>query len=69
MNIPGSSSETTRKDAEQLLERGEMRAARELIEKKLRADGNRAELLPTLADVEFADDNEVFPARTSLAQA
>ncbi len=68
MNIPGSSSETTRKDAEQLLEQGEMRAARELIEKKLHADGNRAELLSTLADVEFADDN-VMAGRKRLAQA
>jgi len=76
MNIPGSSSETTpkdssettRKDAEQLLEQGEMRAARELIEKKLHADGNRAELLSTLADVEFADGN-VMAGRKRLAQA
>lgn len=68
MNIPGSSSETTLKDVEQLLEQGDRRAARELIEKELRADGNRAELLATLADVEFADGN-VLAGRKRLTEA
>ena len=69
MNIPGSSSsKTTLKDAEQLLEQGEMRAARELIENKLDADGNSADLLATLADVEFADGN-VIAGRNRLADA
>ena len=68
MNTSGSSSKTTPKDVEQLLEQGEMRAARELIEKELCADGNRAERLATLADVEFADGN-VMAGRNRLAEA
>jgi hypothetical protein len=68
MNIPGSSIETTLQDVEQLLEQGNMRAARELIENELRADGNHADLLPTLADVEFADGN-VMAGRNTLAEA
>jgi len=68
MNIPGSTSETTQKDAKQLLEQGEMRAARELIEKELRTEPNCAELLAMLADVEFADGN-VMAGQKRLADA
>src|SRR5262249_18558014 len=53
----GDSAQAVVRCAEQLLEEGDVRGARKVIVEALDAGGSRADLLWTLADVEFADDD------------
>ena len=54
--------------AEELLEDGDARAAREVVEEALNAGGSHADLLWVLADVEFAD-GDLMAGRSRLGEA